>query len=212
MGNSIIGKMVVMMVGGGGGQRWWWRVTAAQQAKVRFSLLRMSDEIYKPTPRRCASVVRRLRRGCHEPLRGAAPRGVVVARQLSPASQGLLELCAFVFLFLCGEAGEERERVCVCKNVDVQEAQREAFPFTVAAYRMRKSPECMRRAHSSASSLRKLHEGNTCFCKQAPCDTDHPLSGEVFALISSSLLIYFFFTIILPIATLLTFPQPNLAG
>lgn len=108
----------------------------------------MSDEIYKPTPRRCASVVRRLRRGCHEPLRGAAPRGVVVARQLSPASQGLLELCAFVFLFLCGEAGEERERVCVCKNVDVQEAQREAFPFTVAAYRMRKSPECTRRTHT----------------------------------------------------------------
>lgn len=113
MGNSIIGKMVVMMFGGGRGQRWWWRVTAAQQAKVRFSLLRMSDEIYKPTPRRCASVVRRLRRGCHEPLRGAAPRGVV----LSPASQGLLELCAFVFWFLCGEAGEERERESVCARM-----------------------------------------------------------------------------------------------
>lgn len=113
MGNSIIGKMVVMMFGGGRGQRWWWRVTAAQQAKVRFSLLRMSDEIYKPTPRRCASVVRRLRRGCHEPLSGAAPRGVV----LNPASQGLLELCAFVFLFLCGEAGEERERESVCARM-----------------------------------------------------------------------------------------------
>lgn len=188
--------------GGGGG------LQQHSRPKSVSPSFRMSDEIYKPTPRRCASVVRRLRRGCHEPLSGAAPRGVV----LNPASQGLLELCAFVFLFLCGEAGEERERVCVCKNVDVQEAQREAFPFTVAAYRMRKSPECTRRAHSSASSLRKLHEGNTCFCKQAPCDTDHPSSGEVFALISSSLLIYFFFTIILPIATLLTFPQPNLAG
>lgn len=118
--------------------------------------------------------------------------------------------CALLFFCFC--VGKRGKRVCVCKNVDVQEAQREAFPFTVAAYRMRKSPECTRRAHSSASSPRKLHEGNTCFCKQAPCDTDHPSSGEVFALISSSLLIYFFFTIILPIATLLTFPQPNLAG
>lgn len=139
--------------GGGGG------LQQHSRPKSVSPSFRMSDEIYKPTPRRCASVVRRLRRGCHEPLRGAAPRGVVVARQLSPASQGLLELCAFVFLFLCGEAGEERERVCVCKNVDVQEAQREAFPFTVAAYRMRKSPECTRRAHSSASSPRNYTRG-----------------------------------------------------
>lgn len=97
--------------GGGGG------LQQHSRPKSVSPSFRMSDEIYKPTPRRCASVVRRLRRGCHEPLRGAAPRGVVVARQLSPASQGLLELCAFVFWFLCGEAGEERERESVCARM-----------------------------------------------------------------------------------------------
>ena len=130
---------------GGRGQRWWWRVTAAQQAKVHFSLLGCRTKYINPV---CAGVPRwpgvfvvGVTQAECEPLRGAAPRGVVVARQLSPASRGLLELCIFFFFFV-GERGKrERESLCVCKNVDVQEAQREAFPFIVAAYRMRKSPE-----------------------------------------------------------------------
>lgn len=106
---------------GGRGQRWWWRVTAAQQAKVHFSLLGCRTKYINPV---CAGVPRwpgvfvvGVTQAECEPLRGAAPRGVVVARQLSPASRGLLELCIFFFLWGSGERKRERERVSVCARM-----------------------------------------------------------------------------------------------
>lgn len=216
MGNSIIGKMVVMMVGGGvEGRGGGGRLQQHSRPKCVSPSFGCRTKYINPVgagvPRWSGVFVVGVTQTECEPLRGAAPRGVADARQLSPASQGLLELCVFLFFFVfVGERGK-RERVCVCKNVDVREAQREAFPFIVAAYRMRKSPECTRRTLLRILTA-KSHQGNTCICKQALCETDHPSSGEVFRsnfLLSLNFFIFFF---ILPITTLLTFPQTNVAG
>lgn len=106
MGNSITGKMVVMMVvgvegrGGGGGGLWQFRGQNAflpsymvnkKINPVRAGVLVVYVFVMAVTQTEC------------ELLRGAAPSGVVIARQLSAASQGLLEQC------FCRE--EERERM-----------------------------------------------------------------------------------------------------
>lgn len=85
-----------------------------------------------------------------ELLRSAAPKGAVMECQLSAASQGLSGL--FV--------GKWRERGCVCRDVNSQEAQRETFLFIVTAYGMRKSSaHTHTQAHSSAASLQNYMRG-----------------------------------------------------
>lgn len=89
---------------------------------------------------------------------------------------------------------KQKERVCVCKNVNVQEAQSEAFLFIVTVCRVRKSPADTHRHTRTLLCIltAELLEMNTCICKQAVSDTDHPSSGEVFALIFLFSLILFF--------------------
>lgn len=128
---------------------------------------------------------------------GGAPRGVVVVRQLCPASQGLLEQC------FCREA--ERESLCV---QEYECARGSKWSISFHSHSVWNEKVTCRHTHTLLCILSaKLHEANTCICKQALWDTNHPSSG-VFPLISSSL--YFFFFV--PITTHLTLPQPNLAG
>lgn len=116
-----------------------------------------------------------------ELLRSAAPKSAVMECQLSAASQGLLEL--FV--------GKWREWGCVCRDVNVREAQSETFLFIVTVYGMRKSSAHTHTHTVLCSFTAEIHEGNTCICKQALWDGDCPSCGEVFTLISSSLLPFF---------------------
>lgn len=134
MGNSIMGKKVLMMVVGWRAEGRWSRPMAAL-GPMSISSFSHSEQAINPLWEGGPCLHHGCRTDLIWPVRGAAGcRGGWPGDGQAPAQPCSSGIVGAVFLQGSGKG------VCVCRSVDVQEAQSEAFLFIVTLCRMRKSP------------------------------------------------------------------------